>query len=194
MEKKAVFIDKDGTLVKNVPYNIDPQLVAFEVGVIEGLKLLQHAGYLLVIISNQAGIAHGYFSRSEFEQSREYIISELQKQGIKLNGFYYCPHHPEATIAAFRESCNCRKPAPGMILQASHDLKINPAGSWMIGDILDDVQAGNRAGCKSILIDNGNETEWILTDDRKPNKHVRSFNEAVTVILENTSKIKSDYE
>jgi D-glycero-D-manno-heptose 1,7-bisphosphate phosphatase len=97
-------------------------------------------------------------------------------------------------IPQFRETCTCRKPKPGMILQASHDLGIDLLQSWMIGDILVDVEAGNQAGCNSILIDNGNETEWILTHSRKPTKVVHTFKEAVRVILETVITDKRNYE
>ena len=166
--KKAIFIDKDGTLIRDVPYNVQPHLVVLEQGVIQGLQLLSRAGYLIVIISNQSGVARGYFEEPALVQVKETITELLKKEGIVLDGFYYCPHHPAGKVAPYAVDCSCRKPAPGMILEAARELKVDTRTSWMIGDILHDVEAGNRAGCRTVLINNGNETEWIGGAWRKP--------------------------
>jgi D,D-heptose 1,7-bisphosphate phosphatase len=186
--KRAVFIDKDGTLVKDVPYNVDPAFISFEEGVGDGLRILQENDFLLVIISNQSGIAHGYFTEREFKVARDAIIDRLKKQKIILDGFYYCPHHPEAVHLEYSMICMCRKPQPGMLLQAARDLDIDCGASWMIGDILDDVEAGNRARCKTVLINNGNETEWMLSTQRTPDHIAGNFFEAVLFILNNSAK------
>ncbi|MGN6247517.1 MAG: D-glycero-alpha-D-manno-heptose-1,7-bisphosphate 7-phosphatase [Ginsengibacter sp.] len=173
---KAVFIDKDGTLIKNIPYNVKPELVEFEDGAFESLLKLQKIGYKLIIISNQPGVALGYFKEKELKSLVEKLKELLSEKEIKLDGFYYCPH-------AENDNCNCRKPKPGLLLSAAQDHQVDLSASWMIGDILNDVEAGNRAGCKSILIDNGNETEWIWGDHRKPNFVVKDWRSAVEIIL-----------
>ena len=165
---KAIFIDKDGTLIPDIPYNVQPDLITLQKGVVEGLKIFARSGYLLVIISNQSGVARGYFDEAALQPVKEKITDLLAKEGIPLHGFYYCPHHPQGKLAAYAVECDCRKPAPGMILEAARTLQIDLAASWMIGDILNDAEAGNRAGCRTVLINNGNETGWVSGEWRKP--------------------------
>lgn len=177
---KVVFLDKDGTLIPDVPYNVNPQLISIEKNSVEGLKRLQDNGFALIIVSNQAGIGKGFFKEDDLLQVEKRLKELLKEEGIDLNAFYYCPHTNE-------DNCWCRKPQPGMFLKASEDFKINLLESWMIGDILNDVEAGNRAGCKTILIDNGNETEWIINEYRKPNFKVKHINEAAEIIIKETN-------
>jgi D,D-heptose 1,7-bisphosphate phosphatase len=168
MTNQAVFLDKDGTLIKDVPYNVNPDLIELTLGAIEGLQLLQKLGYKLIVISNQSGVARGYFPESKLVGVQEHLCKLFLEQGVKLDGFYYCPHHPDGAIAEYAITCDCRKPEPGLILRAACEHNINLLSSWFIGDILNDVEAGHRAGCQTILIDNGNETEWQLSPMRIP--------------------------
>src|SRR5215204_4115264 len=165
---KAVFIDKDGTLIPDIPYNVDPDLITLEKETIEGLRLMKDDGFLLIVISNQSGVARGYFTEEELERVWNKISGVLQKHQLAIDAFYYCPHYPDAVIKQYALLCDCRKPLPGLILKAANELKIDLSQSWMIGDILNDVEAGNRAGCSTILIDNGNETEWVTSLVRTP--------------------------
>ncbi|GEP96194.1 D-glycero-alpha-D-manno-heptose-1,7-bisphosphate 7-phosphatase [Chitinophaga cymbidii] len=180
--RKAVFIDKDGTLVRNVPYNSDPALVTLERGAIEGLQLLHAHGYALVVASNQSGIAHGYFSEEDFLVMMEKMLDMLP---VELDGYFYCPHHPEGIVSPYAVTCGCRKPQPGLLLKAAGTLQIDLDMSWMIGDILHDVEAGKRAGCRTVLIDNGGETEWDLSAIRRPDFIASDLLEAATLIIEN---------
>jgi D,D-heptose 1,7-bisphosphate phosphatase len=164
----AIFLDKDGTLIEDVPYNVDPARIRLYPDVPEALRRFRAAGYRLIVISNQAGVARGYFEENALEGVRETLNRLLSAEGVPLDGFYYCPHHPEGTVAAYSVACDCRKPKPGMILQAAREQGIDLSGSWMIGDILNDVEAGNAAGCRTVLIDNGNETEWEKGAGREP--------------------------
>ncbi|MCE7064925.1 HAD-IIIA family hydrolase [Dyadobacter sp. CY326] len=177
---KAVFLDKDGTLIIDVPYNADPEKVRFEKGVFEGLAALQANGFKLVIISNQPGLALGKFTQAALDQLIVFFEEVFRENDLVLSGFYYCPHLPTAGEAL----CNCRKPKPGMLLQAAYDLHIDLKKSWMIGDILNDVEAGKRAGCQSILINNGNETEWLPGTYREPDFTSTDFFGAAEFILE----------
>jgi histidinol phosphatase-like enzyme len=106
------------------------------------------------------------------EKDLEPVMRRLQELttalGAPLDGFYYCPHHPEGSVARYALACDCRKPAPGLILAAASEHGVDPRSSWFVGDILDDVEAGRRAGCRTVLIDNGNETEWIWSPLRRP--------------------------
>lgn len=181
---RAIFLDKDGTLIEDIPYNVNPDLIRLTSGAVEGLKKLKTKGYLLIVISNQSGIAHGYFQKDAIEQVKGKLTEILGVSEISLDGFFYCPHHPQGVVTSYTMSCNCRKPKPGMLLHAAKDYNINLSQSWMVGDILNDVEAGNNAGCKTILINNGNETEWEINDKRKPTTIVRDLNEAATFILQ----------
>ncbi|MBW4690988.1 MAG: HAD family hydrolase [Lyngbya sp. HA4199-MV5] len=182
MTHRAVFLDKDGTLIEDVPYNVDPAQIRLTSGAGEGLQRLHQMGYQLIVISNQSGIARGYFPESALvavEQRLQTLLSPFQ---VPLAGFYYCPHYPEGDVAEYAIACHCRKPAPGLLLQAAHDHNIDLAASWFIGDILNDVEAGLRAGCRTILLDNGNETEWILSTERVPHYTTADLVEAAAVI------------
>lgn len=191
---KAVFIDKDGTLIPDIPYNVDPSRISLENNMVQGLKYLQSHGYLLVIISNQSGIAQGYFTEEEFIAAQKKIEQLLKSQAIRLNGFYYCPHHPDGIIKEYSFACDCRKPESGLLLRASSDLNIDLSSSWMLGDILNDVEAGNKAGCRTILIDNGNETEWLMTPERRPNYIVKTINDAAGHIIRENISISVNHD
>lgn len=180
---RAVFIDKDGTLIKDVPYNVDPSRVEFYEEVGPKLKALKDYGFMLILVSNQSGIARGYFKETEFFQLEKKIQSDLARDNVQFDAIYFCPHHPEGSILDYAIECDCRKPKPGMLLMAARQHNIILKQSWMIGDILHDVEAGNKAGCKTVLIDNGNETEWRITSSRLPTKIATTFSNAVDLIL-----------
>lgn len=179
---KAVFLDKDGTLIVDVPYNVDPTRIALYPDAGPALRQLRQAGYRLIVISNQAGVARGYFPEAALEGVFDTLRHQLHPFGVVLDGFYYCPHHPESSVADYHQECSCRKPLPGMLHQAAIDHDIDLSESWMVGDILNDVEAGNRAGCRTLLIDRGNETEWLAGPFRTPTATVMSLLEAANYI------------
>jgi D-glycero-D-manno-heptose 1,7-bisphosphate phosphatase len=166
---RAIFLDKDGTLVRDVPYNVNPTLIELSPRAGEGLRLLQQLGFRLFVISNQDGIAKGLFTEKALEPVEARLAELLQEQQVTIDGFYFCPHHPQGVLQRYAIVCDCRKPKPGMLLRAAQQHHIELSHSWMIGDILNDIEAGNRAGCRTVLIDNGNETEWKLSAERTPN-------------------------
>jgi D-glycero-D-manno-heptose 1,7-bisphosphate phosphatase len=168
MSQRAVFLDKDGTLIDDVPYNVDPDLIRLAEGAAEGLPALHAAGYRLIVVSNQSGVARGYFPVEALARVEARLRDLLAGLGVPLAGFYYCPHHPEGVRPGYAVACECRKPEPGLIVRAARDLDIDLDRSWLIGDILDDVEAGRRAGCETILIDDGHETEWNVCPRRLP--------------------------
>lgn len=180
--QRAVFLDKDGTLVEDVPYNVNIEKIRFTPYAFEALKQLHELGFLLIIVTNQSGIARGYFGREEVENLHRYFAAVFDSIGTPLSGFYYCPHHPDAPLGEFSIECDCRKPKPGMLREAARRLDIDLSESWMIGDILNDVEAGKSAGCKTILIDNGNETEWVLTPEREPDFTATDLKQAANII------------
>ena len=184
---KAVFLDKDGTLIDDVPYNVNPELITLKDGAAAGLRSLQDAGYQLMVVSNQAGVAKGYFTENALPAVWQKLDSLLAQSNVKITAYYYCPNHPEGTVEPYNVSCNYRKPMPGMLLQAAAEHRVDLAQSWMVGDILNDVEAGRRAGCKSILIDNGGETEWIKDNPyREPDFITGNMPGAAMYILNNS--------
>jgi len=179
--RRVVFIDKDGTLVVDVPYNVDPARVHFTPRALEGLSELQRAGYALVVVTNQPGLAAGRYSRAEFARLQRALEERLRREGgIELAGFYTCPHAPAPSPAL---ACLCRKPAPGMLRQAALAHGFDLGRSWMVGDILDDIEAGHRAGCRTVLLDVGNETVWRRSPLREPDHRVPDLLEAARVIV-----------
>ena len=179
----AIFIDKDGTLIYDIPYNVDPALIVIRDNCIEGLKLLCENRFKLIVISNQSGVACGYFCEEDLYIVEEKLRSLLEPLSIKLSGFYFCPHYAHGIIHEYAVDCYCRKPMPGMLLHAAEVNDIDLSNSWMIGDILNDVEAGTRAGCKTILINNGGETEWQTGGLRTPTMICSTINEAADCIL-----------
>jgi histidinol-phosphate phosphatase family protein len=165
-----VFVDKDGTLVKNVPYNVDPRRVVLARGARE-LARVARERYRLIVVSNQPGAALGLFPEEKLKD----VEGRLRELVPQLAAFYYCPHAPDAL-------CGCRKPAAGLLERAAREHAVELAASWMVGDILDDVEAGRRAGCRTILVDNGNETEWRLTEARAPHHIAGDLAEAAAII------------
>jgi D,D-heptose 1,7-bisphosphate phosphatase len=181
--KKAIFLDRDGTVIENVHYNSDPEKVRLLPYASEALHRLQANDYLLVLVSNQSGVALGFFSEAELQKINERVSDLLSPSYVAFDDIYYCMHYKHGIVQQYVQDCDCRKPMPGMILQAAQEHEVDLSQSWMIGDILDDVEAGTRAGCKTILLDNGNETEWKRNRYRVPQYMVKDLMEAADVIL-----------
>lgn len=181
MAVRAVFLDKDGTLIENVPYNVDPNLISLLPGVKEGLLSLKEVGFKLIVVSNQSGVAKGLFKMSSLRNVEEKLHQLLEM--VTFDAFYYCPHASKGSVPEPVSQCTCRKPKPGLLLKAAVDYDIDLSNSWVIGDTLNDIEAGNRAGCKTILVDNGMETEWLINDQRTPTYIALDLSEAVRFIL-----------
>jgi D-glycero-D-manno-heptose 1,7-bisphosphate phosphatase len=165
MMKPAIFLDRDGTI--NIDYNYVHTIDKFDFidGVIDACAELKKMGFLLVITTNQSGIARGIFDQKQFNQLTEWMDWSLIDRGVELDGIYYCPHAPE------NGHCDCRKPLPGMLLKAASDLNIDLANSYMVGDRLSDLLAGRAAGVKrTVLVGTGDEitaeakkeADWII--------------------------------
>lgn len=156
--RPCLFIDKDGTLVHNVPYNVDPALLRFMPGAGAALARLQRAGLALVIVTNQSGLARGFFTRAQFDALQQALLQRLQQEfGVRIDGVEMCPHGPDDEG---RPACPCRKPAPGMLIRAAQQHGLDLARSWIVGDTLDDVEAGHRAGAGGLFFNSGGETVW----------------------------------
>ncbi|MDR5775903.1 MULTISPECIES: HAD-IIIA family hydrolase [unclassified Caballeronia] len=180
--RPAVFLDKDGTLLDDVPYNVDPLEMRLAPGAVNALALFARMDVPVVVISNQSGVALGKFDEAALVDVERTLHELAARAGARLAGVYFCPHHPQGTVAKYRKICECRKPAPGMIERAARDLGLDLARSWFVGDILDDVEAGHRAGCRAVLIDNGNETLWQRGPLREPDAIAKDMHEAARVI------------
>ncbi len=150
--ERAVFLDRDGTIIEDVGYINGCDKVKFLSGVGEAIKLLNENGFRVIVISNQAGVARGYFTEETVKEINEHVQESLARQGAFIDMIYYCPHHAEGVIEEYRKECYCRKPNPGMIEQAVRDFGIDLKNSFVIGDKISDIEAGHRAGCKTILL------------------------------------------
>lgn len=167
MSSKAVFLDRDGTLNEDPGYIGDPEDVVLFPGVIEALfKLKNKLGYLLIIVSNQSGIARGLITDVQVKAVNQKIISILLSHNITVDGVYYCPAHPDFSNS---EECKCRKPSPKMILDAAATFNIELSKSYLIGDSVSDIEAGINAGVRTILVKTGNGAEsiYILQNQNK---------------------------
>lgn len=181
MKHRALFIDRDGTLVHPGHYPSRPEQVRLYDGLGPELQALQQAGFRLVVITNQAGIARGYFTEADLRLMHDHLTHELKQLDVSLDAIYHCPHHPAGAISELAIRCDCRKPQPGMLLRAAADLELDTYSSWFVGDILDDVEAGNRAGCRTILVDLGTEKSPEL-DIRRPDYVARNTLHALQII------------
>ncbi|MGB5446263.1 MAG: D-glycero-beta-D-manno-heptose 1,7-bisphosphate 7-phosphatase [Psychromonas sp.] len=147
--KRAVFLDRDGVLNVDSGYVSNSDDFHFIDGVIDACRAIKEKGYLLVVITNQSGIARGYFTEEQFHNLTEWMDWSLADRGVDLDGIYYCPHHAEKGIGEYKIDCDCRKPKPGMLLNAIEDLGIDPSQSILVGDKVSDLQAGLAAGIKT---------------------------------------------
>lgn len=141
----AVFVDRDGTIIEDVGYPRHPAEIRLLPGAAEGLRRLSDAGFPLVLVSNQSGVGRGLLSSDDLRRTHARLLELLGDHGIELAGAYYCPHAPW-------EGCTCRKPSPGALRQASADLGVHLEGSFVVGDKASDIDAGLRAGCRTVLL------------------------------------------
>ncbi len=154
MNKKhrAIFLDRDGTINKEVDVLRSLTQLRILPGVPEAIRLFNKLGFVVVVITNQPVIARGWLTEKEVKEIHQILLSRLSKKNAKIDAVYFCPHHPEANLKKYRKACGCRKPKPGMLLQAIKDLSIDRKGSFMIGDHATDIMAGKAAGVKTILV------------------------------------------
>ncbi len=154
-KRRAVFMDRDGTLIEERHYLGDPAGVALFAWTLPALRRLRELDLALVLVSNQSGIARGRFGEPELAAVQARLAALLAAAGLGLDGAYYCPHHPQGSVAAYRQDCDCRKPKPGLLRRAARDLDLELAGSWMIGDKAEDIALATAAGLKPVLVLSG---------------------------------------
>ena len=158
MPREAVFLDRDGTLIEEVHYLSAPEQVRLIPGAADAVRRLNEAGVLVVVVTNQAGVARGYFPESRIADVHAHLSALLAEHGAHIDAYYYCSHHPTEGTGAYRVTCECRKPKPGLLLTAAREWDIDLARSWMIGDKLCDAEAGAAAGCHTMLVRTGHGT------------------------------------
>lgn len=183
----AVFLDRDGTLVHARHYPSRPQDLCLYDGIGPALHELQQAGLRLVLITNQSGLARGYFTEQDLTRMHDYLAGELARWDVYLDGIYVCPHHPDGAVPHLAVYCDCRKPQPGLIQRAAADLGLDPTRSWFVGDILDDMEAGKRAGCRTILVDLGTES-LPGEGPRQPDFVARDTCQALRIIADQAAR------
>ena len=151
----AVFLDRDGTMIEDVGYLDSLSRVAFYPWTVDAIRALNRAGLPVVVVTNQSGIARGLFSEAFVDETHRDIDARLAAGGARVDAYYYCPHHPKGTVAAYARGCECRKPGRGMIDRAASDLGLDPARSFVVGDKWLDVQLGRAVGARAILVRTG---------------------------------------
>ncbi len=195
MKTKALFIDRDG-VINELYYEPDygiiespliPEQIRLVFGIVPLLKTAKKLGYKIIIISNQPNVALGKTTESNFKRISKKITELLKKEGVTIDGEYYCFHHPFAKVKKLRKKCHCRKPGTALFLEASKEYNIDLNASWMIGDGVADVLAGKSAGCKTILLANIEATENLRIieqqlKDSKPDYIIKRLTDAVSII------------
>ena len=153
--RKTVFLDRDGTINVEKNYLYRPEEFEFIPKVPEAIARLNNAGYQVIVVSNQAGVARGYYSEDDVIKLHQYVNEQLSKYKAHIDGFYYCTHHPDAGIGKYKMKCHCRKPETGLFEKACEDFDVDIEDSWMIGDNIGDIKAGNNFHLKTILVRTG---------------------------------------
>lgn len=158
---KAIFLDRDGTINKEKHYLYKIEEFEFLPGVVKGIRVLQDCGYIIIIITNQSGIARGYYTEKEYRQLNEWMIKKLERQGVHITAEYYCPHLPDAAVARYRKDCECRKPKLGLYRRAIDDYDIDLDNSYAIGDRIRDCSICEHSLCKGFLIGKNEKKDVI---------------------------------
>jgi D-glycero-D-manno-heptose 1,7-bisphosphate phosphatase len=183
-----VFLDRDGTVINELGYLGDPARIDVYPWSAAAMRDLKAAGFALVVVTNQAGVARGYFDEATVRAVNGRLDALLRAEGVEVDGYYYCPHHPEGVVERYRCTCRCRKPAPGMVEDAVRDLGLDAARSWVVGDTWLDVGLAVRSGARGILVRTGHGTR--VEPDRPEGVAaaavVEHLGDAARVILEQT--------
>lgn len=188
--KKAIFLSTD--LLIDLPASEKEAEIITTIGSVEALRLLQKAGYSILVCNNEPGVAGGILTEEDLTKSARLVAQFLVEHGVSLSGFYYCPHVPNGYVKKYSKVCYCKKPSPGLFLTAARDTEVDLASSWTLAEVLDDVEAGNRADTRTVFIDTREEFEWNLTTLRCPNFTADSIFDAACLIVRQDMKKKID--
>ncbi|HUR54035.1 MAG TPA: D-glycero-beta-D-manno-heptose 1,7-bisphosphate 7-phosphatase [Gemmataceae bacterium] len=153
--RPAVFLDRDGVIIEDSHFVASAQEVRMIPGAADAIAALNAAGWVVVVVTNQSGVARGFFGEDTVEAVHAHIVEKLAERGARVDAFHYCPHHPDGEVEVFRADCDCRKPKPGMLRRAAEALGIDLSKSWMVGDRPTDLQAGAAVGCRTVLVRTG---------------------------------------
>jgi D-glycero-D-manno-heptose 1,7-bisphosphate phosphatase len=148
----AVFLDRDGTVIREYGHFWEPNLIELAPGAVEGIRRLKAAGFLIIVVTNQSGIARGVFDERQFWLGERRFEELLAAEGIKIDAVYFCPHHPTEGDGPYRQECDCRKPRPGMLTRAEREYGLDLSRSFMVGNSPADVGAGKAAGCRVVQV------------------------------------------
>lgn len=183
--KPAVILDRDGTLIEEAGYLDRLERLVFYPYTVDAVRLLNQAGFVVVVATNQSGIARGIVEEEFVHQAHEHISDRLAAGGARVDGYYFCPHHPEGARAEYRTTCECRKPAPGLLLRAARELEIDLSRSFAVGDRWQDLDVGTAVGARGLLVRTGygRITEALPRPGAAPAAVVDNLIEAVTWIL-----------
>lgn len=180
----AVLIDRDGTLIEEVSYLSHPDQVRLFPGAAAALSRIQSAGFRVAVVTNQSAVARGMIDESRLAEIHREMEAQLAHEGVTLDGIFTCPHLPDASVERYRLDCNCRKPRPGLLLEAARTLDLDLSRSWMIGDRIRDLEAGRAAGCRCALVMTGYGAEELgLTGSCPPDLVAADLASAIDRIL-----------
>jgi D-glycero-D-manno-heptose 1,7-bisphosphate phosphatase len=186
-------LDRDGTIIEEAGYLDRADRAVIFPWSVDAIRLLNQAGFAVVIVTNQAGVARGYFDESFVRRFHDHLGTLFAKGGGRIDGWYYCPHHPDGSVHGYRVKCDCRKPSPGMLLQAERDLDLDLSRSFVIGDRWLDVKLGRTVGARSVLV----RTGFGRTEEARPVAGVKAdvivdnLIEAVSWILQSARGISA---
>ncbi len=186
MKNKAVFLDRDGTIIREGEYLADPAGVEILKGAASGIKALRQAGFIVIVATNQSGVARGFFTEQDMQRVNERMQELLAAEGAELDGIYYCPHYPEGKVREYVQVCYCRKPGPDMLFTAAQERNIDLFKSWVIGDKATDIEFGFKQGLRTILVltGYGRETQTKgFSSSLKPNLIVPDLEAAASAII-----------
>ena len=163
-KNRAVFLDRDGTINEEVGYLSSIEQLRIFPAAFDAVRMINEAGMKVVVVTNQSGVARGFFDEDFVKAVHATINEMLREKGAFIDGFYYCPHHPTEGIGSYRISCDCRKPAPGMLIRASEELDIDMSSSYVVGDMVKDIELANNVGARGILVRTGYGKNVVSTD------------------------------
>lgn len=166
-----VFLEK-GALLQDQPLNMDPARLRFASGWMIALERLHQAGFSIAIVSNESGLALGFYDERALEAVQRQVAVRFMSRGIGLAGFLYCPHHVDGTVAQFAKACECRLPRPDLFRRAGQELRADLRRSWLIGSAMDAIKAARSAGCRTIVVDSGQESEFLVSRRQASSQHV----------------------
>ena len=181
--QRAVFLDRDGTIIEDVGYLDECSKIKFLPRVSEAIELLNENGFKVIVVTNQAGVARGYFTEETVKEINRYIQESLVREGASIDRIYYCPHHVEGIVEEYRKECYYRKPNPGMIEKAVREIGIDLKNSFVIGDKISDIEAGYRTGCRTILLANKGSSKGGEETNLTPDYVVADLHEAVKLLV-----------